>query len=161
MRSRGFEQLRQRVIAAYHLAPLEEQETRGYIHHRLKMVGWQGDPAFRDDAFAGIQEFTGGVPRRINLFCDRLMLFAYLEGRHEVDAGVVQSVVDDIIEEQGGPNEYDESATRIEREEPAKPPADGERRIAAVEDSMSELASSMKEELAMLRRALLERDGKK
>jgi type II secretory pathway predicted ATPase ExeA len=46
MRSPAMEQFRQRVIASYHLGPLDEEETRGYIEHRLHRVAWKGDPAF-------------------------------------------------------------------------------------------------------------------
>ena len=49
------EQLRQRVIASYHLGPLDHGETEAYILHRLKVAGWQGDPTFSPDAFAAIQ----------------------------------------------------------------------------------------------------------
>lgn len=102
MRSEGFEQLRQRVIAAYHLRPLGLDETRGYIEHRLKVAGWTGDPAITDDAFAGIHHFTEGVPRRINTLCDRLLLYGYLEDLHTIDKTALESVGSDIVEEQGG-----------------------------------------------------------
>lgn len=103
MRSEGFEQLRQRVIAAYHLSPLSSEETRGYVEHRLLTAGWQGDPNFSEDAYQGIHEFTGGVPRRINTLCDRLMLYGSLEEIHEISGETVNSVTRDIIEEQGSP----------------------------------------------------------
>ena len=79
MRSAGFEQLRQRVIAAYHLKPLDELETRGYIEHRLRTAGWRNDPSIVDDVFLGVHHFAEGVPRRINTLCDRLLLYGYLE----------------------------------------------------------------------------------
>ena len=102
MRSEGFEQLRQRVIAAYHLRPLDATETRGYIEHRLGLAGWQDDPRFADDIFDGIYEFTEGVPRRINTLMDRLLLYGYLEEVHEIDREALHSVANDVIEEQGG-----------------------------------------------------------
>lgn len=102
MRSKGFEQLRQRVIAAYHLKPLDCEETHQYISHRLKTAGWKNDPVFAPGVFDGIYQFTEGVPRRINTLCDRLMLFGYLEGLHEIDEKVLSSVTQDIIEEHGG-----------------------------------------------------------
>jgi general secretion pathway protein A len=102
MRSEGFEQLRQRVIAAYHLRPLDEDETRGYVEHRLHTVGWADDPRFTAEAFRGIHGFTEGVPRRINTLCDRLLLFGYLEELHEINYDSLQAVAQDILEEQGG-----------------------------------------------------------
>lgn len=94
--SEGFEQLRQRVIATYHLSPLEEAETRTYIEHRLTRAGWNHRPAFVDDAFSAIFSFSDGVPRRINNLCDRLLLYAFLEEVETIDASVVESVSKEI-----------------------------------------------------------------
>jgi putative secretion ATPase (PEP-CTERM system associated) len=90
--SEGFEQLRQRVIATYHLNPLDEDETRTYIEHRLNCANFQGRPAFTDSAFLEIFEASEGVPRRINNLCDRILLFAFLEEVEVIDAEVVTSV---------------------------------------------------------------------
>ena len=94
--SDSLEQLRQRVIASFHLRPLDEADARGYIEHRLRRVGWQDDPNFTDAAFARIYEETTGVPRRINLLCDRVLLCGFLEERHEIDAPVVNQVITDM-----------------------------------------------------------------
>ena len=102
MRSPSFEQLRQRVIAAYHLQPLDPEETKAYIEHRLKLVGWENDPVIDDEAYAEIHEFSGGVPRRVNTLCDRLFLHASLEELHHITRDVVEVVTRDITEEQGG-----------------------------------------------------------
>lgn len=99
IRSEGLEQLRQRIIAAFHLEPLGAQETRGYIEHRMRLVGWQGDPAISDDAHQAIFDITGGVPRRINNFCDRLLLYGYLEELHTLDAGHIQEVANELKQE--------------------------------------------------------------
>lgn len=93
------EQLRQRVIASCHLEPLHEDETRSYIEHRLSTVGWKGDPGFSDEAFRLIHLHAGGVPRRINTLCSRLMLFGSLEDRHYFDADTVLEVVTELAEE--------------------------------------------------------------
>jgi len=94
--SRDLEQLRQRVIASYHLGPLGAEETRGYIQHRLATVGWDDDPAFSQDAYRRIYDYTKGVPRRINTLCSRLLLFGFLDERHEFDGAVVDEVVKDL-----------------------------------------------------------------
>lgn len=93
------QQLRQRVIASYHLGPLDSQETRGYIEHRLQHVGWRDDPAFEDGAFSAIYGFTGGIPRRINTLCDRLLLGAFLSERHSISEADVREVIDELQEE--------------------------------------------------------------
>jgi general secretion pathway protein A len=99
LQSMDMQQLRQRVIASYHLGPLDADETRGYIEHRLGMVGWQGKPSFSDDAFQTIHRFTGGIPRRINTFCDRLMLFGYLEEKGHFGDEEVTEVIEDLRHE--------------------------------------------------------------
>jgi putative secretion ATPase (PEP-CTERM system associated) len=99
MASKDMEQLRQRVITTYHLSPLEGEETRMYIEHRLCQVGWNDDPNFSDEAYQMIHEATGGVPRKINLMCDRLLLSAFLEEGHTIDLDVVCDVVQGMSEE--------------------------------------------------------------
>lgn len=94
------EQLRQRVIASYHLEPLDAGETREYIEHRLGMVGWKNDPSFTDEAFGIIHETTRGVPRRINTLCSRLLLFGFLQESHEIRADAVEEVVKDLAHEE-------------------------------------------------------------
>jgi general secretion pathway protein A len=93
------EQLRQRVIASHHLAPMERDETHGYIEHRLTQVGWKNDPSFTDEAFDRIYEHTSGVPRKINTLCTRILLFAALEERHAIDADTVNEVIKDLMQE--------------------------------------------------------------
>ena len=95
----GLEQVRQRVIAAYHLEPLGLEEMKQYIEHRLSHVGWQNDPKFDEEAYQKIFEFTQGVPRKLNTFCDRLLLFGYLEELHELGAAQVCEVGGELQEE--------------------------------------------------------------
>ena len=96
LQSEGMQQLRQRIIASYHLGPMDAPETRAYIEHRMKLVGWAGDPAFGEECFAPIHEYTGGIPRRINTLCDRVLLFGYLEDKHAIDAGTIEAVIGDL-----------------------------------------------------------------
>lgn len=93
------EQLRQRVIASYHLEPLTEDETRDYILHRLAVAGWREDPVFTKGAFKAIYAETGGLPRRINTLCNRLLLYCSLEKAHEATAKVVETVCAELREE--------------------------------------------------------------
>lgn len=99
MQGPQMQQLRQRVIASYHLGPMDAAETRGYVEHRLHHVGWDGDPVFSDAAFAVVFTQSGGVPRRINSLCDRLMLAAFIAERHTIDEADVQEVVSELKEE--------------------------------------------------------------
>lgn len=95
----NLEQLRQRVIASYHLEPMTAAETREYIKHRLSMVGWTGDPAITDAAFDRIFAETEGIPRRINTLCNRLLLYGALEEVHTLDEDAVDEVVEDLRKE--------------------------------------------------------------
>jgi general secretion pathway protein A len=96
------EQLRQRVIATYHLEPMQEAETASYIEHRLQHVGWKDDPSFTRDAFRRIHNFTGGVPRKVNTLASRLLLFGYLEELHEINLDVVNEVIEDLERDNEG-----------------------------------------------------------
>jgi putative secretion ATPase (PEP-CTERM system associated) len=102
LRSADMLQLQQRVIAAYHLGPLDAQDTRNYIEHRLRVVGWQDRPVITDDAYEEVYRQTGGVPRRINVFCDRLLLVAYLEEQERITRELALAVAEDIALEVGG-----------------------------------------------------------
>ena len=101
MRSPQMQQLRQRVIGSYHLGPIEESETRDYIEHRLKHVSWSGDPSFDAEAIAAIFRLTNGIPRRINVFTDRLLLAGYLAGKHELRQADVEAVASEMTDEIG------------------------------------------------------------
>src|SRR3954469_14483901 len=79
------EQLAQRVIARFHLKALSEVETTQYIQHRLSVSGMTRSMPFDPPALQRIHELTRGVPRRINLLCDRVMLGAYAHSRHNID----------------------------------------------------------------------------
>ncbi len=92
-------QLRQRVIASYHLGPMDAAETEAYVEHRLQTVGWKGDPSFTSAAYAAIHAHSGGIPRKVNTLCDRLLLMGFLEEMHAFDEDDVNTVIRDIAEE--------------------------------------------------------------
>jgi putative secretion ATPase (PEP-CTERM system associated) len=101
MQSPEMQQLRQRVTASYHLGPLDREETKAYIEHRLHHVGWSGDPEFEPECFDLIHSLTTGIPRRINTLCNRLMLGAYLAERHKLGGADIQAIAREINEELG------------------------------------------------------------
>jgi putative secretion ATPase (PEP-CTERM system associated) len=90
------EQLQQRILASYHLGPLRDDDTREYIQHRLKTAGWAGDPSFDEAAFAAIHRQTGGIPRRINTLCSRLLLAGYLDETHHISGAMVTDVAEEL-----------------------------------------------------------------
>lgn len=95
------EQLRQRVLASYHLGPLTEAETRGYIEHRLKMVHWDGDPHWDDAAYALVFRHTSGIPRRINTLCSRVLLYGSLEEAHTITGDMVDMTAGELSQDLG------------------------------------------------------------
>ncbi len=173
----GMEQVRQRIIASYHLDPLSMEETRKYIEHRLHLVGWQDDPKIEEDVFDGIYEFTRGIPRRINSLCDRLLLSCALEELHTVTTDELEAVVDEIRQESGPATDnllapeasgiepaydvYDEPGLPPTREEtpgPGLPPEDGNdlvQRVARLEEEVESLKNTIKRERKLLRQAIL------
>jgi len=99
MVSNRLEQLRQRIIASYRLEPMEVTESHAYILHRLHAVGWDGDPGFAPGVFAKVHRASRGIPRRINLIMDRLLLYGYLEERHALDEAALTTVLQEMGEE--------------------------------------------------------------
>ncbi len=100
--SNHMEQLRQRIIASHRLEPMDDAESRAYILHRLHAVGWNNDPELAPAVFAGVYRASGGIPRKINLIMDRLLLHGYLEELHRLDQAALSVVLDEIQEEMAG-----------------------------------------------------------
>jgi len=96
------EQLSQRVIASCHLQPLNKDETRAYIGHRLQCVGWRGDPSISAEAVAVVHAASTGIPRLINVFCDRMFLAASLDGKHDIDLQQAKAVLAELQQEATG-----------------------------------------------------------
>lgn len=101
MQSPHMEQLRQRVIAACHIGPMESAETRAYIDHRLSCAGWKGEAMFDDAAAAEIFAASAGIPRRINALCDRVLLAGFLAGKKGFGRADVAEVARELQEETG------------------------------------------------------------
>ncbi len=99
----GLEQLRQRVIAAHHLEPMQKGEIEPYIVHRLKKVGWDGNPAFDQRVFSELYEASGGIPRRVNQIANRLLLLGAVEERNRIDAAMLQNVLGEMEAERAFP----------------------------------------------------------
>ncbi|MBW1843921.1 MAG: AAA family ATPase, partial [Deltaproteobacteria bacterium] len=78
--SRGLRQLRQRITVRWSLSPLNAAETRDYVRHRLKIAAGKECNLFTDKALREIQRRAHGIPRLINVLCDRAMLVGYASG---------------------------------------------------------------------------------
>ncbi len=93
---RSLTQLRQRVTLHYHLAPLDEAETRAYVNHRLHVAGANSTPIFEPDALPRIFRYAQGVPRLINSLCDRALLTGYVADSRTVSAEVIDEVANEL-----------------------------------------------------------------
>ncbi len=99
LQSPAMEQLRQRVIASCHLGPMSATDTEAYVVHRLQTVGWRDDPSFSKEALAAIHQHTGGIPRKINILCDRLLLMGRLDEKHAITVNAVAAVSNELQQE--------------------------------------------------------------
>jgi hypothetical protein len=146
------EQFRQRVAATCHIGPLDQDETRGYIEHRLRCAGSKGKPSFEPAAFAGIYAATGGIPRRINAVCDRLLLAGFLSGRTVLTADDVAEVVREFEQE----NQVPAHAARVAVAAGAEPSMPGGMAGAALDVDLSHVqlnaddAEAMSQQIAAL-----------
>ncbi|MEO6363566.1 MAG: AAA family ATPase [Caldimonas sp.] len=91
------EQLAQRVIARFHLKALSAKETEHYIRHRLSVAGMARTIPFDRKALQRIHDIARGVPRRINLLCDRVMLGAYAHGKHSADIAMIEKAAREVF----------------------------------------------------------------
>jgi len=89
-------QLRQRISISCHLGPLSREEMEEYTYHRLSTVGNRNCVTFLDGVFDQIYQFTGGIPRLINLICDFLLLSAFVEESPEITLELVEDAVNEL-----------------------------------------------------------------
>ena len=89
-------QVAQRVVARYHLAQLGLAEVAAYVAHRLRMSG-ASPSIFPEALIKPLYRASGGVPRLINLVCDRALLGTYVQGRQEVTAPTLRQAVKEVV----------------------------------------------------------------
>lgn len=90
------EQLRQRISVKYHILPLDKTEVGDYIYHRLHVAGSDGTIKFEPDVFGEIYEYSGGVPRLINLVCDRTLLLGFIMESRDITLDMIKRSVEEI-----------------------------------------------------------------
>ncbi|MEO5816010.1 MAG: AAA family ATPase [Gemmatimonadaceae bacterium] len=88
-------QIDQRVSLRFHIDPMETEDVRGYVEHRLGVAGWNGEPIFSDDAVAALAERSGGVPRRINTLATQALFVGAMRTLSTIDAELMADVADD------------------------------------------------------------------
>lgn len=163
-------QFLQRVIAAHHLTPLDENETENYIRYRLNLVGWADNPRFTKDAFSAIHRYSKGVPRDINLICNRLLLHGCMEELHEfgedlvnvsceerkneltimpsVDKNTVTEGIDIDYTQAGRPNTFTDEILSRYNKDTKHTTSKIEHRLNLLERRLTEIESILKERKA-------------
>ena len=101
-------QLAQRIVARYHLQPLSRAETYAYVNHRLTVAG-SGRQLFPPSTLRRIYRLSSGVPRVINLLCDRALLGAYVQGKDKVDGRTLAKAAHEVF------GEPDQRTGRLQR----------------------------------------------
>jgi len=89
-------QLRQRITLSWYLTPLSFQETREYIRHRINIAAKKTDDKFTDSAYRLIYKHSGGIPRLINILCDRALLTAFGFSRRKVTGTIAREAIKEI-----------------------------------------------------------------
>lgn len=89
-------QLQQRIVVRYHITPLERNEIRSYIRHRLNISGSSGTVRFSDDAHEAIADFSSGIPRMINVICDRALLAGFVEETNEINLNIINRCTQEL-----------------------------------------------------------------
>jgi putative secretion ATPase (PEP-CTERM system associated) len=166
LQSPAMQQLKQRVTAASHIGPLDAQETQGYIEHRLRHAGGNGRPIFDAPAHEAIFKASGGIPRRINLTCDRALLLGFLGNKETLSADDVNEVVAEINDESGttrvtylqpvaGPVDSNQASQSMVRQIQSLGLEQYDARVRRLENSMLRLERINLEILAMLQKLVV------
>ena len=97
LKSPALRQLRQRISVRYHMGPLEISEVGPYIAHRLNLAGANGTgPFFAPEAVHEIFQYSKGIPRLINVLCDKSLLTAFVSETKEVNAPLVRKAIEEL-----------------------------------------------------------------
>ena len=150
----GLEQLRQRVIAAHHLEPMQKGEIEPYIMHRLEKVGWDGTPSFDQRVFSELYDASGGIPRRVNQIANRLLLLGAVEERKRIDSAMLKSVLDEMNAEKAFPEAAPSPLAKPEPVVQAPAPLNHEPRIDRKQ--LDEALAERDAQIAELQQAIVE-----
>jgi general secretion pathway protein A len=106
LRSSELKQLNQRIAVRYRLLPLTRTEMEFYIYQRLMVAGSQGSISFSKSALNRIYKFSKGIPRLINLLCDRALLGGFVEQTFHIDKGIIKKAKDSLLGEEESPKPF-------------------------------------------------------
>lgn len=98
LKRNNLRQLSQRITARYHILPLSKKDTKAYISHRLAISGISR-PLFSDSAVKLIFRYSAGVPRLINILCDRALLGGYVNNKDQINAEIIYQAIEEVTGE--------------------------------------------------------------
>lgn len=96
LKGNNLRQLSQRITARYHILPLSAKDTKAYINHRLAISGLVSRSLFSDSALKLIYRYSAGVPRLINILCDRALLGGYVNNKNQINAEIIRQAIEEI-----------------------------------------------------------------
>lgn len=96
----GVDQISERITSRYHLLPLERADVSAYVRHRLAVAGGK-EKIFSEAALGRVYELSQGIPRLINVLCDRSLLDAYKEKKYLVNEGIVEKAAREVFGDVG------------------------------------------------------------
>jgi type II secretory pathway predicted ATPase ExeA len=128
LESPKLEQLVQRVRLRCHIGPLDRQETREYVEHRVTVAGGTSTSLFEDDTFDLIHRYSGGVPRMINTLCDTALLCSFADEKTSVGAAEILAAVEEL-----GWKEHESYVEKAVEQRPAAQPREQESHLTQIE----------------------------
>jgi general secretion pathway protein A len=96
LRQKELRQLAQRINLRRYIVPLDQMEMEEYIQHRLAIAGYKGKPIFSKNAIQAVWEFSGGIPRKVNVVCDNAFLIAYGLESKKITSNIIEEAVNDL-----------------------------------------------------------------
>jgi len=99
-------QLRQRITLSWYLTPLSRKETKEYIRHRVSIASKKTEDKFTQSAYDLIYKYSGGIPRLINIACDRALLTAFGDNRRKVTGSIAGSAIRELKSRGGDTNRF-------------------------------------------------------
>lgn len=106
LQSNELKQLNQRIAIRHHLMPLTQTEMESYIHQRLMVAGSQMGISFSKSAFNEIYKFSKGIPRLVNLLCDRALLGGFVEQNFHIDKEIIQKAKNSLSGDEEAPKPF-------------------------------------------------------
>ncbi len=143
-------QLSERVTASVELGRLNEEDTQGYIVHRLQVAGWANDPAFTDATYRKIHALTRGLPRQINKLCARLLLAGYMDELHAIEAEMVEKIYADFRNEPNSGFNYSRPSNGAHAKEVPAAAQNG----SGLDVRMAKLEEDVRDQERLLKQAL-------